>query len=313
MSPSPIPDLEGLVAAWWRRDEWQLRHLARNLVLDCPSLSGPAHPDLGTCGDRLATAAEAGLNAIAARTARRLREEERRSSSWDRAWGTVANLLGQEGRRLRRSTAARSVDDPSVGLVRYLDCSSVFQYWLYPGSSSPGSHSPRPDQVRRAIESLLQRPQAFRDWSSRVPVASMGLGPKGSAVWLTSKDPAPHQRPEIVALPDREKALAVVRLLGLPRYHGPKDRRRRVGLIAATCTVDRRNLLVPTVLHALDNPHFFPGFKHEARGRTASLDHQLDAPWQRDVDNSKIPEWVYDDVTLASAQPDLELVGFFED
>ena len=67
--------------------------------------------------------------------------------------------------------------------------------------------------------------------------------------------------------------------MGLAGYDGAEDRRDKVGLVAATYSLDPRDLEVPTVLHGFDNPCFFPGFQQEDQGRVASLDEESRAPW----------------------------------
>lgn len=313
MSLQATSEIRALVASWWTRPEWELRHLARNLVLDCPSLDDPGHPDLPTSGNRLDADAERQLDEAAGRLGPRLADIESRSTSWVETWSGFGRELQKEGRRLCRSCGAAPATDPRGRLVRYVDCRAVYQHWLSP--ASPGTE-PDLDEIRRGIEFVLEHPRRFREWSSMGPTinaASLFLSPPGRIAWLTPDTPAPHQRPELATLAEVEKAVAVVRLMGLPGYHGEEDRREKVGLVAATCELDPRALLVPTVLHALENPYFFPGYQREAHGRVASLDDEYRSPWQRDDASSTVTEWIHENVSLAKAVPDLELVGFFDD
>ncbi len=310
-------ELESLIGSWWRRPEWQLRHVARNLLLDCPGIDQPEHPDLETCGCRLDADAERRLDELAADLAPKLAEIEDRSASWADAWIDIQRQLQTAGRRFRRRSPASSLgDDPRLRMVRYVDCRGVYEHWLYPGPVAGDPGGAHAIEVRRAIEAVLRRGRRHVDWSSMAPTATAGsilLTAPGRVVWVTADDPAPHERPDLAGMTLGERALATLRLAGLPGYDGIEDRREKVGLVAATYAFDPRDLRVPTVLHALDSPYFFPGYRREDHGRVASLGEDFGSPWRRDSANSTVVEWVHENASLVTVQPELELVGFFDE
>ncbi len=316
MSSLEASELERLVDSWWRRPEWRLRHLARNLVLDCHGLDQPVHPDLETCGRRLDEEAERRLDELAGELAPRLAEIEARNASWDDTWSAIRRALEVAGQRFRdRSPSPPAASGRQSQLVRYLDCRAVYEHWLYPGPGlDPGATHPR--EIRRGIEAIFRRADDRVAADSLAPAASAAsimLTAPGRVVWVTADDPAPHRRPALADLEPPDRALAIFRLIALPGYDGVEDRREKVGLIAATYTFDARGLRVPTVLQALDNPYFFPGYRLDDHGRVASLDDDSRCPWQRDASNSTIVEWVHENASLLTAQPELELVGYFDE
>ncbi len=309
-----MSDLQELVAAWLGSDPWQVRHVARNLLLDAPALTEPEHPDLVECGDRLSPAAVAALERLSADLVAALAELENELEEPEEVWLDLRRRLEREARSLRKRVLEGSAGrDGRAVMVRYVSCQAFYDYW-YQGPPDP-SHDV--ERVRERITAALDHPRKLSELNAQAPAQQgepLSLAGSGRVVWVTEGEPEmPHRRPGVGELDGHERALATVRLMGLSGYDGTEARRRAIGMICAHYPLDTARLRIPTAVTGLDYPYFFPGFKHESSGRVASLAEDMSSPWQRAPENSTIPEWIHDNLTLEAVQPTVELVGFFED
>lgn len=303
--PLETGNLVALLASWWSHSQWQVRHLARNVRLECPGLTSPAHPNCGDCGGRLSPEAVSHLNQLAQKMMDRLLFEEGTEHSWDEIWEEVREDLAEIGATARKRLFGAPPLKPlssavrQIKVIRYVACRTVYRYWL---GESPDAG---PKRIQEVCSELVRRSGL---------VAQLNLLTKdGSMVWVTEGSQPPHRQPEINTLEQAERAERVARLMGLSGYDQPEDRRENVGLMAVSYDIAWANLRPPTVFDALDNPYFFPGYRDKDHGCVASLNTDFSSPWERTEKNSKIPEWVHENEPVPGVKPKIEVVGFFRD
>lgn len=207
--------LRDLIRSWVdSRSPWELKHVGRNLALDCEGIDID-HPNLVSCGGRLKSEALAILDELIPRYAGRLPlavPAELNEEGWANAWGKIGLALEElAGMARQRLGPQESIDpeedlregDVKVDLVRYVSCLSISQYWR-------GGLSTDPDKVRGDIEAFVNKPEEMKrhDSHSDLPILQDAeLGAPGQPVWVADHAEAPHRREDIKGKSSAEKAL----------------------------------------------------------------------------------------------------------
>ena len=311
--------LQDLIRSWVDiRSPWELRHVARNLALDCEGIDID-HPDLESCGGRLKAKALAILNELIPYYAGRLTpavppeiDEEEWANAWGDTGGALEGLAGKTRHRLGPQASSdpqedRRQGDVKVDLVRYVSCRNIYQYWR------GGLSADLAEAVRGDIEAFFEKDEEMKRHGNRcspLTVPDAELGAPGRPVWVVEHAEAAHRREEIKGEPSAEKALAVAQRMALPGFVSADQRSRAVGIVALSYDLNPRALRAPTALDGMQ-PYFFPGYRAEDHGRVASLDPAFSVPWARTEENSGMREWVHDNRPAAEVAPGLELVGWF--
>lgn len=304
-------ELVGLLSG---NSDWQCKHIARNIVLDC-NLNPPGfdHPDLITCGKRFES------------------EQTGKLDSFIKPKIGIMNYYAKSNeigylRRLLETIALDAKKDGSFTttpsddkyedftVVTYLSCRDFAEYWLYPKRKMDE------DDVKKEVEGFFEKasPGDFgKDWQRKYFEGlerGYYLMGEDRVVWVTKgNESSPHRKDELSSLSPSDKAAKVVRLMGLEGYETDVILKQKVGLIALTYKIPMKSLYIPNIIDARFGPYFFPGYVNEEHGRVASLNSSSESPYERDAGNSDVLEWVHRSFPLKDIGYEIgvDLVGYF--
>ncbi|MEO5369216.1 MAG: hypothetical protein H7833_03980 [Magnetococcus sp. DMHC-1] len=304
-----------LIMKWWASPHLELRHLARNFMLDVEVTASNkvSHPDVTTHGNRLQAADVADLYAKVSIILAHESSEDVEGIL--RQIGGACRLENEA--RLSRSRSGHGAGSQRVEVARYLSMRDVFSYWYAEEVGNPVA------DARTVLDFLRRKPPnppvgpTAGGYSSAQLLRMDATLSGGPVCWVTVRDQDgffPHEDADFHEISSEEKAPELVRRLALPGLVTEEDRQDAVGMMVALYSVASQDLLPPDILDAESSWYFFPGPMGMAFGQTAPMDTDYRAPWLRS--HSQHPgyrEYVHKNMTLQDVKPALQEIGTFRE
>lgn len=278
-----------------------IRLLARNQALDMVDIRS-THPNVAQCGGQIASGMLPIISTDYTLPAPSdTASKDEREAYHDRLQTALVKLM--QPLRDKGYQGEQSTRTGKIQLTRFIDLHTVYSCWC--GYTQPATAEQKYErfvQWDRQIKSRIS-PKRQLPRLSAVPLLYLARDEWRAVVWATEG----VTMPEISDYTAREW----VHRLALPGYENEQDYQQKAGLVAVEYALEAQQLYKPTVVEAGTNAYYFPGYRHEPHGRTASFDQHNQAPWRRAESDLGLIEYIHTNMTLDTVQPRLRYLGSF--